>query len=372
MRRSWRLQPAFASVVAVVATAALLAGCGDASGASGDPLPRTTAADGAAQSRPHHHHKPRAEKATHFRFFSDHSFWNEPVERGAAVDPGSAGLVSHLAEEAFTEVGAKTGPFITTSPYGVPIYRVPASQPTVRVELHGGNPEPALQAAFDAVPLPPEAVPSAGSDGHLVLWQPHSDSLWEFFRLRLTRKGWRASWGGAMNDVAASPGVYNRRVWPGSEPWWGASASSLSIAGGLITFEDLEAGEINHALAISLPDVRGGAYASPARRSDGSSSDPLSLPEGAHLQLDPNFDLSKVPLPPLTRMIAKAAQKYGIFVRDGAGDVTFYAQDPVNKGVEPYAGPAGFYGGRTPIELLSQFPWHHLRVLRMKLHPTAR
>jgi hypothetical protein len=35
----------------------------------------------------------------------------------------------------------------------------------------------------------------------------------------------------------------------------------LSIAGGLITLEDLEKGQLNHALAISLPNGRAGVYA---------------------------------------------------------------------------------------------------------------
>jgi hypothetical protein len=309
-----------------------------------------------------------ASGASHFRFFSPHSFWNEAVPADAAVDPSSAALVDALATEAGEEVAAGNGPFITTSPYGVPVYRVPADQPSVPVKLVGHPGERALRAAWHAVPLPPRARPAAGSDGHLVVWQPHSDRLWEFFQLRREGGGWWASWGGAMRDVSADPGVYGNHAWPGSQPWWGASASSLSIAGGLITLEDLEAGEINHALAISLPEVRAGTYASPARRTDGNSPSPLTLPEGAHLRLDPHLDLASLHLPWLTRLVAEAAQRYGIFVRDRAADVTFYAQDPTPTGSEPYGGPGGYYRGHSPIELLAHFPWRRLRLLKMKLH----
>ena len=305
--------------------------------------------------------------APHFRFFSPHSFWNEPVPAGAAVDPRSAHLVGALAAQAAGEVTTAKGPFVTTSPYGVPVYRVPADQPTVPVKLVGHRGERALRAAWRAVPLPAGARPAGGSDGHLVVWQPHSDRLWEFFQLRREGGGWRASWGGAMRHASTSPGVYNRLAWPGSQPWWGASASSLSIAGGLITLEDLEDGEINHALAISLPEVRADTYASPARRSDGTSPSPLALPEGAHLRLDPRLDLASMHLPWLTRLIAEAAQRYGIFVRDRAADVTFYAQDPTPTGVDPYGGPSGYYRGHSPIELLAHFPWRRLRLLKMEL-----
>lgn len=325
---------------------AAILGCGSASSAATDDTKSET---------------------SHFRFFSPHSFWNAVVPADAPVDPSSAKLVGALATEAAGEVAAGNGPFITTSPYGVPVYRVPVDQPTVPVALVGHPGEHALRAAWHAVPLPAGAQPAAGSDGHLVVWQPHSDRLWEFFQLRREGGGWRASWGGAMRDASTDPGVYNRHAWPGSQPWWGASASSLSIAGGLITLEDLEDGEINHALAISLPEVRAGAYSLPARRSDGNSPSPLALPEGAHLRLDPRLDLASLHLPWLTRIVAEAAQRYGIFVRDRAADVTFYAQDPTPTGTDPYGGPNGYYRGHSPIELLAHLPWRHLRLLKMEL-----
>ena len=142
----------------------------------------------------------------------------------------------------------------------------------------------------------------------------------------------------------------------------------MSIAGGLITFEDLERGEINHALAISTPNIRSGVYASPAQRCDGKSTSPLSLPEGAHLRLDPSLNLASLHLPRLTLMIAKAAQQYGIFVRDRAPNITaFYAQDPVPTGTDPYTGPQGYFEGKFPRELLAAFPWSHLELLKMDL-----
>ncbi len=78
----------------------------------------------------------------------------------------------------------------------------------------------------------------------------------------------------------------------------------LSIAGGLITLEDLELGQINHALTIAVPGPRAEVYAAPVHRTDGFSTNPLSLPEGAHPRLDPNLDLASLHLPRLTLMPA--------------------------------------------------------------------
>ncbi|MGA2455501.1 MAG: hypothetical protein ABSG93_18490 [Solirubrobacteraceae bacterium] len=303
-----------------------------------------------------------------FRFFSATSFWNEAIPASAQLDPTSNEAVGAFDALIAGEQQAESGPWIDTAFDSVPIYAVPADQPTVQVELVAASPEPALQSAWSAVPLPANAQPSAGTDGELVVWQPSTDRLWEFWRLVHEPGVWQASWGGAIQNVSSSSGVYSANAWPGAQPWWGAAASSLSIAGGLITLEDLERGQIDHALALAIPNVRAGVYASPAQRDDGKSTEPLALPEGAHLRLNPSLDLAALHLPKLTLMIAEAAQRYGIFVRDRAGNVTFFAQDPVSTGTEPFAGATGYFEGSYPNQLLASFPWSDLELLKMELH----
>jgi hypothetical protein len=302
-----------------------------------------------------------------FRFFAADSVWNEPLASDAAVDPSSVVLTGTLVAEIDQERQAGGGPGINTTEYSVPIYTVPANQPTVRVRLVARTPERSLQRAWAAVPLPADAQPAAGTDKHLVVWQPSADRLWEFWRLARGSAGWEAEWGGVMRDVASNRGVYGPRAWPGARRSWGGSASSLPIVGGLITLEDLQRGAIDHALAISLPQVRAGVFAMPAQRSDGRSVSVLALPEGAHLRLDPTLNLASLGLPKLTLMIAEAAQRYGIIVRDQASHVTFYGQDPSPTGADPYEGAGGYFEGETPTQALAAFPWARLEVLRLRL-----
>lgn len=306
-----------------------------------------------------------------FRFFSPSSFWNTEQASNAVLDPESAELVDAFDVEIERELQNHSGPGISTTSYSVPIYTVPSEQPVVLVRLVSQSSAPALQAAWENVPLPPNAQSAQGTDGNLVVWQPSADRLWEFWRLVHGSSGWQASWGGAMQNVSSNPGVYGPEAWPGAKSWWGSSASSVSIAGGLITLEDLQRGRINHALAIAIPHVRSGVYASPAKRTDGKSSSPMALPEGAHLRLDPKLNLSTLHLPRLTLMIAEAAQRYGIVVRDGASVIHFFAQDPVSTGSNPYIGPEGYFEGKYPGELLATFPWGHLQLLNMELHKTS-
>jgi hypothetical protein len=347
-----------ASVSLGLACACVAAGCGSTAtvGASGaDPQPFAGMADS--------------------RFFSDSSFWNTLPPADATLDPGSRELVAALGKEVDREQADGSGPWINTTSYSVPVYTVPKDQPTVRVRLSGPYAASALRSAWRAVPLLPKARPSLGTDGHLVVWQPARDRLWEFWHLRRDPNSWQASWGGAIRDVSSDSGSYGPSAWPGATTAWGASASSLSIAGGLITLADLRRGRIDHALGLSVPDARAGVYALPAHRTDGESPSATSLPEGAHLRLNPALDLSALQMPPLTRMIAQAAQRYGIFVKDKAGNVAFNAQTPHSAARNPYAGPRGYFEGAYPAELLASFPWSHLQVLKMRLHrfvPQAR
>lgn len=349
----------YAYTLVLLGTCAFLWGCGashpSASSAQAvDPFPPNSS--------------PGSNSGTPFRFFSESSVWNEPVG-GASVDPQSAQFVTTLA----TLVAAEGGAGINTTRYSVPVYIVGPHQRTVKIRLvhHRGN--AALSRAWRAVPLPANARPSVGTDGELAVWQPSTDRLWEFWRLgHEGNGGWSAWWGGAMRQVSLGAGVYGPRSWPGGESTWGAAATSLSLVGGLISLEDLERGVINHAVSMAIPDVRAGEYALPARRTDGRSTEPFALPEGAHLRLNPALNLKALNLPRVTLMIAEAAQKYGIIINNRAKDVTFQAQDPEPTGTEPYGGPGGYFEGKTPTQLLAAFPWGDLELLTMDLRSSRR
>ena len=309
------------------------------------------------------------------RLFSPTSIWNSPVPASAPVDPSSPRLISALDAEVSRELRLGIGPWIAAAVASTPIYVVSAGQPTVRVQLDDPTAwwRRSLQKAFDAVPIPPGARPARGSDAHMTIWQPSTNKLWEFFHTRLEADGWHAVWGGAIENVSQSAGYYTTYSWPGALTAWGASATSLPVSAGLITIAELRAGTINHALSIALPAPRAGVYAWPAQRTDGTGG-PDTVPEGAHLRLDPNLDLNSLDLPPLTRMIAEAAQRYGIVVRDQTHDaISFYAEDPTRYGDnELYWGRHGFFDDMTPEQLLARFPWNHLEVLKLHLTTEQR
>jgi hypothetical protein len=308
-----------------------------------------------------------AEGAQPFRFFSSHSFWNTPVQAKAPVDPHSRALISDLMRYVKREQAGRYGPWINARSNGVTILTVPPNQPTVSVQLRHA-PDANLSAAWSAVPLPASARPSPG-DNDLAVWQPSTDTMWEFFQLHRDAGGWEAEWGGAMRNVSSNSGVYGPDAWPGlgwtgDESNWGVTAASFPIVGGAITYDDLKAANIDHALALVYPNVRRRTFVWPAQRDDGWSTDPDSLPEGTRLRLDPSLNLAALKMPPLTRLIAQAAQRYGIIIRDQSPVMAFIQQDPTGMPAFQALSPK-LTEGLYASQLMASFPWGHLQVMRM-------
>lgn len=288
--------------------------------------------------------------ASNTRLFAPTSVWNAPLAADVPLDPRSDGLVAALAAEVRREVDGNFGPWINFDKYSVPVYTVGADVPTVRVTLDAWN--PALQRDFDAVPIPEGAREAAGDDRHLTVYQPSTDTLWEFWLARRAADGWHARWGGKMTDVSSNPGYFPNP--------YGASATSLPLLGGLMTIRELEAGQIDHALALAVPNTAAGSFTWPAQRGDGRTAGPDGIPEGTHLRIDPSLDLARLNLSPLALAMARAAQRYGIIIRDTAGCVVFYGEDPIATPGDPYG---RIFGGDYPNRLLGGFPWGHLQVV---------
>ncbi|MGN6190021.1 MAG: hypothetical protein ACTHOE_14095 [Conexibacter sp.] len=284
------------------------------------------------------------------RPFSERGIWNAPLPARPRLARASAAIVAALAREARREHAAGADPWVNDT---VPLLVVPRDQPTVAVRLVEHAPDRALERAWRAVPLPEDARPSADSDAELTVWQPSTDRLWEFWRLRRGPRGWQARWGGAMSRVHRNAGRFSPAAWPGAKRWWGATATSLPLLGGLIRAAELRRGRIEHALALAAPNTRFDAFAFPAQRTDGVAAGATTLPEGARLRLDPTLDVAALHLPPVTEAIALAAQRYGILVRDTAPNVALYAE----------ARSLGASGDRS----LADFPWDRLQLLAGRL-----
>ncbi|MCW3062880.1 MAG: hypothetical protein JWN32_52 [Solirubrobacterales bacterium] len=284
------------------------------------------------------------------RFFDPGGVWNAALSPSAALTPDSDSLVATL-RYAVQHWGA----WINTTAYSAPVYVVPANLATSRVALRNGGP-PGMADQLSAVPLPAGTRPADGTDQQLVVYQPSTDTMWEFWQLRWTSTGWVTGYGGRMRPVSTNTGIF--------PTGFGATVTSLPLLGGMMTINELQAGRIDHALAFAMPYPRAGVFVWPAQRTDGDGP-ASSVPEGTRFRLPANLDIAALNLPPMTAMIAKAVQRYGMILRDKGGSFAFYGQDPrtyTQAGLpDPYT---AMYGGLRPDQLLASFPWDKLQAIQ--------
>jgi len=300
------------------------------------------------------------------RAFAPGSFVNRKLRHDAPIDPRSRAYV-----EEFRRQVRAYGPWINIGKYSTPVYTVRKDQPTVRV-----TPDKAYQPLHEGwreVPLPRRARAAAGSDKHLVVWQPSTDTMWEFWLLRRKSGGWHAGWGGRMTGVSKNPGYFNLLEPPSAgDRGSGATASGIPLLAGLIRGSDLGPEGIRHGLALALPETRPNEWIWPAHRTDGFywTKGVAQIPEGARFRLDPDLDVEALEISPAAKLLARALQRYGMVVRDKSGAVTFYAEDPRTGGRR--LGRALFGNGtpsQSPSNYLREdyggFPWHRLQLLKM-------
>jgi hypothetical protein len=292
--------------------------------------------------------------------FSPSSFFYADL-RGAPLSPDSPSLVSHLAQSVTSRYNGVAA--LNVSDYNVGFYTAArgTSRTTVRFNdcQNKGWFDPQLARAFADVPIPSGAVAAAGTDHNLSIYDPTSDTLWEFWLAQRDASGWTACFGGRLDSVSTSPGYF-----PGG---LGASATGISMVGGMVSLADMKRGYINHALYLAVPDVRKWTdYSWPAQRSDGSSDDPSSLLEGSRLRLDAGVNVDSLPLTPLGRMVAKAAQTYGFVVSDRAGAVAVITESgaatAASTGVDPWVSLLDL-NSKPSYTQLAGFPWDRMQVV---------
>jgi serine/threonine-protein kinase len=105
-----------------------------------------------------------------------------------------------------------------------------------------------------------------------------------------------------------------------------ADASGLPIAPLLFNADELAAGAINHAIRFILPNprIRAHVYVHPATHA-GAPRGPIDAPPmGARFRLKASYDMSQ--LTPAAQVVARAMQKYGMFLSDG-GNIALTAQN---------------------------------------------
>lgn len=309
----------------VAALAVVLSACG---GSSNNDASTTT---GAKQ-------KARAQAAAkEGGYFAADSPWNTPVEslpaspesepmlklarkRLAVIElPGREGVgtVERTVDKGFAINASRWAPLVVEAG-GTNVVN---TKMVCRQRECGSQPE----RVPPTLALPPETTPDPRYDGWLSVIDRENGVGYDFWRARRQSddtisyqyaKSWKLDGPGFSRPVSEDP---TRAA--------GARGSGLPLFAGVIGPAELRAGEINHALAVSVPGLARRSYVQPASVTDGvGASD--SLPAGARIRLKDSALLTSKPqgrMRPSVEAILVALRNYGAIVVDRAAVPTLYA-----------------------------------------------
>jgi len=228
--------------------------------------------------------------------------WHSDVS-GLPLAAGSSRYVTSIGADRGVHADFGSGTW-DGGPLGLPITYVGAGQARVRVTFDYAD-----ESDPGPYPIPRSAQveggPSSDGDRHILVVDSSACRLYELFDAHPNADGsWHAG-SGASYDLRSD------RLRPAG--WTSADAAGLPILPGLVRYEEVAAGRIDHAIRVTVPRTRN-SYLWPARHAASSNSDASLPPMGLRLRLKAGADVSR--LPAQARVIAQAMKTYGVIIAD--------------------------------------------------------
>jgi hypothetical protein len=195
-------------------------------------------------------------------------------------------------------------------PYGIPVTVVDGG-PRVRVAF-------AYADESDRVRYPLsrgtriEGGWNAGGDRHAVVVDRRTCRLYETWNTRLRDGRWTAGSGAVWN-------LRSNRLRP--DGWTSADAAGLPILPGLLRYDEVKAGHVDHAIRFTTPVTRR-AHLWPARHQAGATEDPRYPPMGARFRLKGSYDGSSYS--PQAQVVLRAMKEYGLVLADNGSAWYFH------------------------------------------------
>jgi hypothetical protein len=235
------------------------------------------------------------------------NIWNTRVDQ-LPVDSNSDNYIARIGanDPLHPDFGSGT---IQGQPFGIPFITVGGTQPPVPIRFYYAN-----ESDPGPYPIPPN-VPIEGGrfstgDRHILIIDVDNCVLYEAYKaLPLSGgKRWIAG-SGAVYDLTSNA------LRP--EGWTSADAAGLPVFPGLCRKDEVDAGEIKHALRFTVSQTRN-EYVWPARHEASSSNDSDLPPMGQRFRLKANYDITSYP--PDAQVILTALKRYGMILADNGSD----------------------------------------------------
>lgn len=233
--------------------------------------------------------------------------WNKDISQ-SAVDTYNGQIIDALKSYV---IKADFGSGLWEgAPIGIPYVVVCGSQTkysvTFRADADAGNYGDESDKGPYAIPLNAPIEGNGTGDAHVIAVDKENRILYELYNSSVNGNHWEAS-SGAIFDLKTNT--------LRTEGNTSADAAGLPIFAGLVRYDEIVKGEIDHAIRFTLekPNVKP-AYISPARHKVNSTGGQYSLPFGARIRLKSSFDISTYSA--TNQVILKAMKKYGLMLAD--------------------------------------------------------
>ena len=188
-------------------------------------------------------------------------------------------------------------------PIGIPFNLVTAGVPKYSVSFY-------YPTQSDPGPYPIGANPiiEYGSDHHLLTVDSSTCTLYEIFDASLSGSAWSGGSGAVFN-------LASNALRP--DGWTSADAAGLPILPGLVRYDEIVSGHINHAIRFTAASTNG--YIWPARHlTSNNSGTPQIPPMGARFRLKSTYNISTFSA--VNQVILQAMKTYGIILADNGSN----------------------------------------------------
>jgi len=245
--------------------------------------------------------------AENIKIFPANNYWNKDI----SDSPVNVNSIKIIAGFSSSPIHADFGSGLWDgAPIGIPYVVVCGSQAKYNVVFrknsYDGNYGSESDAGPYAIPLSANIEGNGNGDAHVIAVDKDNGILYELYNAGKTADHWEASSGAIFN-------LNSNKLRP--KGWTSADAAGLPIFAGLVRYEEVLKGTIDHAIRFTLQrsNVKP-SYIYPARHKVSSSGGTYSLPFGARIRLKANFDISSYSQ--TNQVILKAMKKYGLMLAD--------------------------------------------------------
>jgi hypothetical protein len=155
---------------------------------------------------------------------------------------------------------------------------------------------------------------SSSGDRHAIVVDRSTCRLYETWATRVRDGRWRAGSGATWS-------LNSNRLRP--DGWTSADAAGLPILPGLLRWNEVKAGRVDHAIRFTT-DVTSRHHIWPARHDAGSTDSRNYPPMGARFRLRSSYDASG--LGARARVVVRAMKRYGLVLADNGSPWYFQGE----------------------------------------------